>query len=107
MTDLTIIFWRDIPAQVILGSGRKAVKCKLSEKYEKAIDRCAMKVGAKDSELYLKDWRKETTPLFKDEENAIHKEVAKLEKKYSNKKLQELVQNGGWSADIQHKEKEK
>ena len=48
MSNLTIVFCRDIPAQLLIGSGRKATKLKLSEKFEKAIDRCAMKVGAKD-----------------------------------------------------------
>ena len=58
MTELTIILWRDIPAQLMIGSGRKAIKYKLPEKYEQAIDRCAMAVGAKDAESYLQDWRK-------------------------------------------------
>ena len=62
MSNLTIVFWRDIPAQLLIGSGRKATKLKLSEKFEKAIDRCAMKVGAKDSQSYLDDWQKKQFP---------------------------------------------
>ena len=63
MTIATILYWRDIPAQLIIGKGRDAKKYKLPDKYEKAIDRCAMKVGAKDSDSYLKDWRKATIIL--------------------------------------------
>ena len=58
MQEITILYWRDIPAQLIAGRGRKAIKYKLPEKYEKAIDRCAMKYGAKDSKTYLEGWRK-------------------------------------------------
>ncbi|MGB2516461.1 MAG: virulence factor, partial [Pseudomonadales bacterium] len=35
--------WRDIPAQVIVKQGRKAAKQPLSERFEKAIDRAAMR----------------------------------------------------------------
>ena len=48
MSNMTIVYWRDIPAQVIVGKGRRAAKAPLPERFEQAIDRCAMKVGAKD-----------------------------------------------------------
>ena len=46
MPDVTIVYWRDIPAQVIVGSGRRAAKRALPERFEQAIDRCAMRTGA-------------------------------------------------------------
>ena len=58
MPDLTIVYWRDIPAQVIVGKGRRAAKVQLSERFEQAIDRCAMRVGARDTDAYLAEWRK-------------------------------------------------
>ena len=50
MPDVTIVYWRDIPAQVIVGKGRSGSKVQLPERFEQAIDRCAMKIGAKDAE---------------------------------------------------------
>ena len=97
MSELTIVYWRDIPAQLMIGSGRKAKKLKLSEKYEKAIDRCAMKVGAKDTDSYLQDWRKESFPLSATGEKAIEKERIKLEEEYSDERLKSLIQNNGWN----------
>ena len=97
MKKLTIVFWRDIPAQLLIGSGRKATKYKLAEKYEKAIDRCAMKVGAKDSESYLRDWRKKSYSISGDGTKVIEEEAARLELKYSDLKLKELVENDGWN----------
>ena len=58
MPDVVVVFWRDIPAQVIVGKGRAASKVKLTERFEQAIDRCAMKVGARDADAYLAEWRK-------------------------------------------------
>ncbi|MFN7599202.1 MAG: virulence factor, partial [Cereibacter sp.] len=49
MPDVTVVYWRDIPAQVIVGKGRSGSKVQLSERFEQAIDRCAMKIGAKDA----------------------------------------------------------
>ena len=58
MPEVTIVYWRDIPAQVIVGKGRRGSKVKLTERFEQAIDRCAMKIGAKDADAYLAEWRK-------------------------------------------------
>jgi len=58
VAQVTIVYWRDIPAQVIVGTGRRATKVQLTERFEQAIDRCAMKVGSKDADAYLADWRK-------------------------------------------------
>ncbi|MEY2956947.1 MAG: hypothetical protein RL123_1675, partial [Pseudomonadota bacterium] len=53
MPEVTIVCWRDIPAQVIVGKGRRGAKVQLSERFEQAIDRCAMKIGARDTDSYL------------------------------------------------------
>ena len=50
LPDVTIVYWRDIPAQVIVGKGRRGAKRQLPERFEQAIDRAAMKVNAKDSD---------------------------------------------------------
>ena len=42
MPALTIVYWRDIPAQVIVGKGRSGAKAPLPERFEQAIDRAAM-----------------------------------------------------------------
>ena len=97
MSNLTIVFWRDIPAQLLIGSGRKAIKLKLSEKFEKAIDRCAMKVGAKDSQSYLDDWQKKTVPLDPTNTNSIELEAEKMERYYTTEKLKALILNDGWN----------
>jgi len=42
----TIVYWRDIPAQVIIKQGRKAAKRELSARFQEAIDMAAMRAKA-------------------------------------------------------------
>ena len=58
MPDVTVVYWRDIPAQVIVGKGRRGAKVQLPERFEQAIDRAAMKSGAAETDDYLAEWRK-------------------------------------------------
>ena len=92
------IFWRDIPAQFIVGKGRQAKKVQLPDRFEKAIDKCAMKLNFTDTDSYLKEWRK-TSPMFCEGslEAIIEMENKRFELDYNNKKLNQLIENGGIS----------
>ena len=57
MTEITILSWRDIPEQIIVGKGRTAFTLPRSEKFEKAIDKCALQNNLKDSDSYLNEWK--------------------------------------------------
>ena len=37
MPAVTVVYWRDIPAQVIVGKGRRGAKKQLAERFEQAI----------------------------------------------------------------------
>ncbi len=96
MAKLTIVYWRDIPAQIIVKAGRKAAKRELSLRFTEAIDMCAMKTGAADSEEYLADWRRAdpievSADLESEAENAMHE----IEAKYTKDVLVKLVNQGG------------
>ena len=58
MAKMTVVFWRDIPAQVIVKAGRAAAKRQLDERFEKAIDRAAMRAKLRDNDSYLAEWRR-------------------------------------------------
>jgi hypothetical protein len=98
MPEVTIVYWRDIPAQVIVGKGRSATKRALSERFEQAIDRAAMKVGARGSDAYLAEWRK--APAYAAEgapEEVAAREAARLEAGHDAAALRTLVDNGGYA----------
>lgn len=101
MAQLVIVYWRDIPAQVIVGKGRKAQKIQLSERFEQAIDRCAMKVGAKDADAYLAEWRKsDPVEVAGCDETVAKVTAAQLEAAYDTDRLKLLIaQDGREQAD--------
>lgn len=99
MPQVTIVYWRDIPAQVIVGKGRRGAKIQLSERFEQAIDRAAMRTDARDTDAYLAEWRKaEPVEMDGDPNEIASAEAARLEETYDMARLKELVDNGGVAA---------
>ncbi|KPQ06612.1 MAG: Virulence factor [Rhodobacteraceae bacterium HLUCCA12] len=97
MQSVTIVYWRDIPAQVIVGKGRRGTKCPLPERFEQAIDRAAMKAGAKDADAYLSQWRKgDPYDVAGEAEQVARAEAARLEAEYDTERLKALIVNDGW-----------
>lgn len=98
MAAVTIVYWRDIPAQVIVGKGRRGVKKQLPERFEKAIDRCAMKVGAAETDAYLAEWRKAPPVEVAGEDAAVAEaEAARIDADYDTERLKALIANDGWA----------
>jgi hypothetical protein len=100
MATITIVYWRDIPAQVIAKAGRKAAKQVLTERFEKAIDRAAMRSRARDADAYLAEWRRgEPTSCGDDLEAEAAAAASRLEREYDDDRLAALVAAGGREAD--------
>lgn len=98
MPDVTIVFWRDIPAQVIVGKGRRGTKRVLAERFEQAIDRAAMKTGAAETDAYLAEWRKaDPYPVDGDPTEVAEAEAARLETEYDQDRIKALIANDGWA----------
>jgi hypothetical protein len=96
MAERIIIYWRDIPAQVIVRAGRRSEKRELPERFIQAIDRCAMAVGAKDSEAYLAEWRRGTPePCSDDLAREADWALSELDRTYDADRLKVLVASGG------------
>ncbi len=98
MVDVTIVYWRDIPAQVIVGKGRRGAKKQLPERFEQAIDRAATKVGAADTDAYLAEWRKAAPYQVEgDASDVAEAEAARLESEYDQDRIKVLIANDGWA----------
>ncbi|MCG8356654.1 MAG: virulence factor [Kiloniellales bacterium] len=96
MAQLTVVYWRDIPAQVIVKAGRQSAKRQLSERFEQAIDRAAMRAKLRDSDAYLAEWRRAAPEPCGDElEAEAEAAAARLEHDYPDSRLQDLVSAGG------------
>ncbi|MGE0585734.1 MAG: virulence factor [Flavobacteriaceae bacterium] len=96
MAECIIVYWRDIPAQVTVQSGRKRARRELSKRFIEAIDMAAMRVGARDSEAYLAEWRRGAPEACDDDlEAEADKALAELEAAYDDARLKALVAAGG------------
>jgi hypothetical protein len=84
---------------VIVKSGRKAAKRELPERFVQAIDACAMRVGAEDTDAYLAEWRRGAPePCGDDLEAEAQAALQGLESDYGRDRVRQLVDNGGWEA---------
>ena len=96
MAQMTVVYWRDIPAQVIVKAGRQSAKRQLSERFEKAIDRAAMKAKLRDTDSYLAEWRRAAPSAVGDDlEAEAEAAAARLEADYPDDRLAALVAAGG------------
>lgn len=95
---VTIVYWRDIPAQVIVGKGRTASKMPLPERFEQAIDRCAMKIGARGGDAYMAEWRKADPVEVAGEADQVAKsEAARIVADYDDARIKSLIAADGWN----------
>ena len=98
MPDVTIVYWRDMPAQVIVGRGRRGTKLPLPERFEQAIDRAAMKSGAAESDEYMAGFRKaDPIPAEGTDAEAAAAAVARIDAEYDQDRIKTLIANDGWA----------
>ena len=93
---LITMYWRDIPAQVLARAGQTNARRELTPRFQDAIDRAAMKCGARDTEAYLDGWRKGTSEACgADLESVVEEAAAALEQAFNAERLKRLIAAGG------------
>ena len=97
MPQRIVLYWRDMPAQVIIKEGRKTAKRQLPERFEQAIDMAAMRANKRDTDAYLAEWRKgDPEPVEGDDFEALAEAEAKrLEVEFPQERLIQLANAGG------------
>lgn len=100
MTQVSGVFWRDIPAQVIVKAGRRTAKRMLSARFQDAIDGAALRGKAIAADAYLEEWRRvvlepPADSWSPDPEAAADQAAAFLEDTYDAARLATLVAAAG------------
>lgn len=95
MGSLTVIWWRDIPAQVLARDGRRSSKVVLHPRFQVAIDKAASRAGKRAYSDYIEEWHKIARGCGDDLEAEVNAEVERLEAGYDKHRLAELIQSGG------------
>jgi hypothetical protein len=93
--DLTVISWRDIPAQVTAGKGRGAARVQLSDRFQEAIDAAAMRAGLSGTDAYLEEWRRASRPCGEDLAAEVAAAAGQIEQDYTDERLERLVRASG------------
>jgi len=96
MASLIIISWRDVPAQVIVKRGRETAKVPLSQRFQEAVDRAAMRAGKGSSDAYLADWkRSDPVPVGEDLQAEAAAAAARIEASFTDEQLEVLIRAKG------------
>ena len=95
-----LIYWRDIPSQVITQRGRTREKAMLSARFQEAIDRAAMRAGKGSSDAYLSEWVRKASAVDTDADLSAlaAEEVGRLEAAISDELLLQLIRNKGFAS---------
>ena len=96
MGRLTIVYWRDIPSQVIVKGGGITARKQLAQRFQDGIDQAAMNSDAHESDAYMAEWRRaDPLPCGDEAETEAEAAVRRLESEYDIKRLRTLVAAGG------------
>lgn len=96
MAERVVVYWRDIPAQVVVKAGRRTARRQLPERFEQAIDRAAMRAGLTGTDAYLEQWRRAAPEACGDDLDAeAGAAAAALDRAYPAERLRALVAAGG------------
>ncbi|MEX2278986.1 MAG: virulence factor [Acidimicrobiia bacterium] len=96
---LTVIGWRDIPAQVVASRGREKVRIELSARFQTAIDQAAMHAGLIGTDAYLEQWTQISRECGDDLAVEAKNEAERLEQTYDRPRLALLVAGSGVEED--------
>jgi Virulence factor len=95
MAELAVIYWREIPAQVVATGNGRTARVALAARFQEAIDAAAMTAGLVGSDEYLGEWRREERACGDDIEREAAAEADRLEALHPAEALDELARAGG------------
>jgi len=95
MATLTVILWRDIPAQVLARQGRETSKIVLHPRFQVAIDKAASRSGKRGYSDYIGEWHRVQRACGDDIAAEVRAEADRLDTEYTKHRLAELIISGG------------
>lgn len=99
MPDLSVIRWRDIPAQVVARDTDGSARALLPDRFQEAIDAAAMVSGLTDSDDYMTNFVTDTRPCGDDLQSEVDAEVERLLNAWDDETLKSAIRGGGLRAN--------
>jgi len=94
---LTVIFWRDIPAQVKARAGRERASAKLPDRFMVSVDAAATKAGRTSDDDYIAEWREESRACGQNLQVEVDREADNIVSTYPSELIKTYVRNNGFT----------
>ena len=95
MAQLKIVYWRDIPGQVVYREGRRSTRLRLSPRFSRAIERAAYRLKKKQQDALFEPWHDVAQPFSGSVREQAAELVRQLEEHYTEEVLDNLVRASG------------
>ena len=95
MSKLKIVFWRDIPGQVVVRENRRSTRLRLSPKFMRAIERAAYRLKKNQIDVWFDPWHDVDQPFSGDINEQGRLLVEHIEQQYSEAVLDQLSRASG------------
>ena len=97
MAKSVILYWRDIPSQIVVKKGRESAKRILSNRFQEAIDIAAMRSQSHNSIDYLAEWHRGQPEECSNDINAeADAKLSRVEFDYNEHRLTSMIKSDGW-----------
>jgi len=95
VAQLKIVFWRDIPGQVVIRGGGRSTRIRLSSRFMRAIERAAYRLKKTQADAMFEPWHDVQQPFSGDVREQAEMLVRHLEEHYTEELLDKLVRASG------------
>ena len=95
MSQLKVIYWRDIPGRVVIRQGRSSTRLNLSARFMHAIERAAYRLKKKQADAMFEPWHDVDQPVTGDIRQQAQSLLQQLEEQYTEEVLENLIRASG------------
>ena len=95
MAKLKIVYWNDIPGQIVVREGRRSTRIRLSPRFMKAIERASYRLKKQNKDAFFDPWHDVDQPFDGDIREQAKILVNQLEEQYSEAVLDKLIRASG------------
>ena len=95
MAKLKIVYWNDIPGQIVVRVGGRSTRIRLSPRFMKAIERAAYRLKKQDKDALSDPWHDVEQPFNGDIREQAKILLRQLEEQYSEEVLDKLIRASG------------
>ena len=99
MAKLKVVYWRDIPSQVVIREGGRSTRLRLSPRFMRAIERAAYRLKKKQKDALFEPWRDVAQPFAGDVRQQAQQLLQHLEQHYTDEVLETLIRASGVDED--------